>query len=118
MSTKIRGMLESLELNNRHLSAIFQLIECASLFTMFNKKVQLLEGVECWSAREMQEIFKYAEWRNFLKVIDKAKASCENSGESVPNHFVDINKMVAIGSGAERPVDDIALTRYACYLNF
>jgi DNA-damage-inducible protein D len=90
----------------------------SELFDKFEHACYLLEGVECWSAREMQEIFKYAEWRNFLKVIDKAKSSCENSGESVPNHFVDINKMVAIGSGAERPVDDIALTRYACYLNF
>ncbi|MBU1680062.1 MAG: DNA damage-inducible protein D [Bacteroidetes bacterium] len=86
------------------------------LFLKFEHACYLLQGVECWSSREMQEIFNYAEWRNFLKVIDKAKSSCINSGESVPNHFVDINKMVAIGSGADRPVDDIALTRYACYL--
>ena len=88
----------------------------AELFQKFENACYLLEGVECWSARELQEIFDYSEWRNFLKVIDKAKDSCKNSGESVPDHFVDINKMVVLGSGAERKIDDIALTRYACYL--
>jgi len=88
----------------------------ADLFQKFEHACYLLEGVECWSARELQVIFNYTEWRNFLKVINKAKDSCLNSGESVPNHFVDVNKMVSIGSGADRPVDDIALTRYACYL--
>jgi DNA-damage-inducible protein D len=88
----------------------------ADLFQKFEHACYLLEGVECWSARELQVIFNYSEWRNFLKVINKAKDSCLNSGESVPNHFVDVNKMVSIGSGADRPIDDIALTRYACYL--
>ena len=86
------------------------------LFQRFEHACYILEGVECWSAREMQEIFGYTEWRNFLKVVDKAKISCENSSESVPDHFVEVNKMVSIGSKAERPVEDIALTRYACYL--
>lgn len=72
--------------------------------------------IEFWYARELQEILGYTEWRNFLKVVDKAKESCANAGASVENHFVDVNKMVPIGSGAERPVDDIMLTRYACYL--
>jgi len=85
-----------------------ELIE--ELFRKFEHACYLLQGVECWSAREMQEILGYSKWDNFLKVIDKAKASCVNSGESVRDHFVDINKMVAIGIGAERPVDDIALT--------
>jgi DNA-damage-inducible protein D len=88
----------------------------AELFQKFEHASYLLEGVECWSARELQVIFNYTEWRNFLKVINKAKDSCLNSGESIPNHFVDVNKMVSIGSGADRPIDDIALTRYACYL--
>ncbi len=88
----------------------------AELFEKFEHACYLLEGVECWSARELQEVFNYTEWRNFLKVIIKAKDSCLNSGESVPNHFVDVNKMVVIGSGAPRNIDDIALTRYACYL--
>jgi|GEM_PF-2349497 hypothetical protein len=81
----------------------------AELFQKFEHASYLLESVECWSARELQVIFNYTEWRNFLKVINKAKDSCLNSGESIPNHFVDVNKMVSIGSGADRPIDDIAL---------
>lgn len=72
--------------------------------------------VEFWFARDLQEILGYTEWRNFLKVVEKAKESCSNFGANTENHFVDVNKMVQIGSGAERPVDDIMLTRYACYL--
>ncbi len=64
----------------------------------------------------MQEILGYTEWRNFFKVIDKAKSACENAGLAVSDHFVEVNKMVRLGSGAEREIDDIALTRYACYL--
>jgi DNA-damage-inducible protein D len=58
----------------------------------------------------------YAKWDNFIKVIDKAKESCVNSGGTVSDHFADIGKMVVIGSGSEREIEDIALTRYACYL--
>jgi DNA-damage-inducible protein D len=58
----------------------------------------------------------YAEWRNFLKVVEKAKTACANAGFSIADHFVDVNKMVPLGSGAEREIDDIALSRYACYL--
>jgi DNA-damage-inducible protein D len=58
----------------------------------------------------------YSDWRNFLNVVDKAKKACEQSGERVDDHFVNVNRMVDIGSGAERQIDDIALTRYACYL--
>jgi DNA-damage-inducible protein D len=72
--------------------------------------------VEFWYARDLQDLLGYTEWRNFLKVVDKARESCANAGVPVINHFVDVNKMVRIGSGAERPVDDIMLTRYACYL--
>ncbi len=74
------------------------------------------KGIECWSARELQEVFNYAQWRNFLKVIDKAKITCETSGEKTLDHFADVSKMVELGSGSERMVDDLALTRYACYL--
>ena len=74
------------------------------------------EGVEYWLARELQELLGYTDWRNFSNAIKKAKESCETTGEAVSNHFVDINKMVAIGLNTERKVDDIMLTRYACYL--
>lgn len=74
------------------------------------------DGVEYWLARELQELLGYSDWRNFLNAINKAKESCESTGELVVDHFVDITKMVQIGSGAERKQDDIMLTRYACYL--
>jgi DNA-damage-inducible protein D len=86
------------------------------LFEKFEQACYLINDIECWSARELQSIFNYSEWRNFLKAIDKAKDACKNVGEKLSDHFVDINKMVPIGSGSERPIDDIALTRYACYL--
>jgi DNA-damage-inducible protein D len=86
------------------------------LFEKFENACYIYEGVECWSAREMQEILSYAEWRNFLKVVDKAKNSCEKAGETTSNHFVETNKMINLPKGAQRKVDDIALTRYACYL--
>jgi len=88
----------------------------AELFLKFEDACYILKGLECWSARELQEIFGYADWRNFLNVIDKSKIACETSGEKIVDHFVDVNRMVDLGSGAERQVDDIALTRYACYL--
>jgi DNA-damage-inducible protein D len=86
------------------------------LFERFESACYELGNVECWSARDLQEILHYTEWRNFLKVLDKAKIACETTGEKASDHFVDINKMIAIGKNAERTVDDIALTRYACYL--
>lgn len=84
------------------------------LFRKFEEACYLFNNLECWSARELQEILGYTEWRNFLKVVDKAKAACENTGLTVLDHFVDVNKMVLLGSGAEREIDDIALIRYAC----
>lgn len=73
-------------------------------------------GQEFWYARELQKVLGYSEWRNFQNVINKAKDACNNSGNSVQDHFVDVNKMVGIGSNASRPVDDIEFSRYACYL--
>lgn len=73
-------------------------------------------GLEFWFARDLQKLLEYDEWRNFSKVINKAKTACINSGQKVEDHFVDINKMVKLGSGAQREIEDIALTRYACYL--
>jgi len=73
-------------------------------------------GVEFWLARDLQYLLGYSEWRNFLLVINKAKAACEVSEHCVDNHFVGVNKMVQLGSGSERVIEDIMLTRYACYL--
>ena len=73
-------------------------------------------GVEFWYARELMPILQYSNWQNFEKIINKAKLSCKNSNINVLDHFTDINKMVQIGSGAERKQQDYKLTRYACYL--
>ena len=82
----------------------------------FEENAYEQDGVEYRLARELQLLLGYAEWRNFLNAVDKAKESCKSTSEAVSDHFVDINKMVAIGSGAKRKQDDIMLTRYACYL--
>lgn len=74
------------------------------------------DGVEFWFARDLQNLLGYNEWRNFLQVVDKAKTACTNAAQNTDDHFVGINKLVNIGSGAERPVEDLMLTRYACYL--
>ena len=73
-------------------------------------------GVEFWLARDLQHLLGYAEWRNFGTVLSRAKTACELSGHKVTDHFVDVNKMVDLGSGSQREVDDLMLTRYACYL--
>jgi DNA-damage-inducible protein D len=88
----------------------------AELFQQFEAAVQLVQDVECWSARELQTILGYSKWSNFEKVIEKAKEAAQNAGEEPRYHFADIGKMVEIGSGAARKLQDVALTRYACYL--
>lgn len=73
-------------------------------------------GEEFWYARELQTTLEYTEWRNFVKVINKAKEACSNSGINVFEHFVDVNKTSPMPNGGFKPIDDIALSRYACYL--
>ena len=82
----------------------------------FEESAYEQDGVEYWLARELQLLLGYSDWRNFLNAVEKAKESCKTTGEAVLDHFVDVTKMVKIGSGAERKQDDIMLTRYACYL--
>lgn len=90
--------------------------EIKDLFCKFEGIVCEYNGVECWSARELYSLLGYTQWRNFLPAIEKAKSACQNAGEDIAYHFADVRKMVSVGSGAERQIDDIYLTRYACYL--
>ena len=73
-------------------------------------------GNEFWTARKISKILEYAKFRNFLPVVERAKEACKNSGQGIENHFVDYHEMVGIGSGAERKMESIKLSRYACYL--
>ncbi len=85
-----------------------------SLFEQIRKVDE--NGTEYWQARELSRVLEYTDFRNFTNVIDKAKEACRNSSQLIENHFVDINEMVGIGSGAERPLPSVKLSRYACYL--
>lgn len=90
--------------------------EILALFHEYEQAACEVNQVECWSARDLQKLLGYSLWQNFTKVIEKAKMACENVGQNIVDHFIDVNKKVELGSGAFREVDDIMLTRYACYL--
>jgi DNA-damage-inducible protein D len=88
-----------------------------SLTTTFEGHAQKTEGgIEYWLARDLQFLLGYAKWDNFTNAISKGKTACEVSGHLVADHFADVGKMVDLGSGSQRQIDDIMLTRYACYL--
>ncbi len=90
--------------------------EIKSLFIQFESAASELEGVECWSARELQSLLGYSKWENFEKVINKAKEACNNVNEKIEYHFPDIRKTIPMPKGAEKDISNILLTRYACYL--
>jgi len=74
------------------------------------------DGQEFWLARDLGLVLEYRKWQNFIQVIDKAKTSCTNSKQNIEDHFAEVSKMVDVGSGAKRQIDDVKLSRYACYL--
>ena len=81
--------------------------EIKALFKKFEEAAQEVEGIECWSARELQTLLGYSQWRNFELIIQKAKVSYSSVGENIAYHFADDSKMVSIGSGTEKQIDDL-----------
>lgn len=90
--------------------------EIKALFKQFEQAASVYNGIECWSARELQTLLGYSKWENFSKVIDKAKEACNNAGINPHDHFPDIRNLIKRGKGSMYETIDILLTRYACYL--
>lgn len=90
--------------------------EIQALFSQFEAAAVNIEGVECWSARELCPLLGYTQWRNFVNAIDKAREACRNAEQKESDHFADVSKTIPMPKGAEKKIDDILLTRYACYL--
>lgn len=92
----------------------------AAIVKLFNDFESLVnhteDGIEFWFARDLQHLLGYMEWRNFQKITAKAKIACKNTGDDLDDHFLDASRTVIIGSGVERAINDVMLTRYACYL--
>jgi len=82
----------------------------------FEEYSHTVDGIDFWYARDLQKPLDYDEWRNLLNVIEKAKISCKNAGQKIEDHFVDVNKTIAMPKGASKEIKDLMLTRYACYL--
>ncbi len=90
--------------------------EIKQLFDRFEAIACEYNGIECWSARELCGLLGYAKWQTFENVLTKAQEACQNAGIQITDHFTGVSKMVSLGSGSERAIDDYMLTRYACYL--
>ena len=90
--------------------------EIQNLFEQFENAASTIEDIECWSARDLYPILGYTQWRNFMNVVDKAKEACSNAGNKLSDHFADVSKTIPMPKGAAKEIDDILLTRYACYL--
>lgn len=86
------------------------------LYSAFEQAALEVDGVECWSARELQKLLGYSKWENFANVIEKAKIACANVGHNIAEHFPDVRKTIAMPKGAAKEIDDYLLTRYASYL--
>lgn len=87
-----------------------------ALFTQFEAIARVEQGIEFWFARELQPLLGYDRWENFAALLERARTACQKAGPAVPDHFREVTKMVVLGSGAERAIEDVALTRYAAYL--
>lgn len=84
--------------------------EIIELFRQFEQASCEIEGIECWSARELYPILGYTQWRNFVNTIDKAKEACLQSGQQLTDHFAGVSKTIAMPKGAEKQIDDVLLT--------